>query len=628
MAVINTNIASLNAQNNLAKSESKLTQAYERLSSGLRINSAADDAAGLAISNRLTSQVNGLTVASRNANDGISLAQTAEGAMDQSTQILQRMRELALQSANGSNSSSDREALQAEVTALQDELSRIANTTSFGGRNLLDGSFGSSSFQVGAKAGETIDVTMGNISADAIGYTYKSFNSSATATVAAGTEAAAGSTTINVDGTDYTIAVNADMSASDLADKINNIDGLSGVTVSLGADTVASTTQTVTSDLQPETESFFIRLTTPLAGDDEVVMTLDNGSTTATFTMNAVNTASRDAFLADFNVAGYTAVADAVAEAYYGTSAVRIFADDATAFDASGIAQDTGGSWEGGWISVIGGSSSAPYNSLGDSFTADSWNVPASNEIELSGYTAPTGSDTMTLTIDGTELTIDSSITDANALETFINSSGIAGISASISGGTITISSTDTSAAFDVSVAAADLDSDGFSGALTITNPTSASSATVDSTTELNQNIAGDFTIDFSSAKLDENVSSLSVDGTAMSVASGTTFKSVAGIDIGTQTGASDALAIIDSAISFIDSQRASLGAVQNRFDSTISNLTNIVENVTSARSRIQDADFASETANLSSATVLQQAATSILAQANSAPQSVLSLLQ
>src|SRR5690554_2400323 len=141
MLTVNSNIASLNAQRNLQGSTNALTTAMERLSSGSRINSAKDDAAGLQISNRLTSQINGLNVAVRNANDGISMAQTAEGALQESTNILQRMRELALQSANSSNSSDDRAALQKEVAQLQSELDRIAETTAFGGRKILDGSF-------------------------------------------------------------------------------------------------------------------------------------------------------------------------------------------------------------------------------------------------------------------------------------------------------------------------------------------------------------------------------------------------------------------------------------------------------------------------------------------------------
>ncbi|WP_067217179.1 flagellin N-terminal helical domain-containing protein [Marinomonas gallaica] len=158
---VNTNTSSLNAQNQMMKTGNQLDTAYQRLSSGMRINSAADDAAGLQISNRLTSQVNGLNQAVRNANDGISLAQTAEGAMDETTNMLQRMRTLALQSANGSNTDKDRVALQQEVTALSEEINRVASDTTFGGQNLLDGTY-TGTFQVGADANQTISFSLAN----------------------------------------------------------------------------------------------------------------------------------------------------------------------------------------------------------------------------------------------------------------------------------------------------------------------------------------------------------------------------------------------------------------------------------------------------------------------------------
>ncbi|TLX64656.1 flagellin [Stutzerimonas nosocomialis] len=165
---VNTNIASLNTQRNINNTSNALNTSMQRLSTGSRINSAKDDAAGLQIANRLTSQVNGLSVAVRNANDGISLAQTAEGALQQSTNILQRMRDLSLQSANGSNSDSERTALNSEVTQLKKELDRISNTTTFGGRQLLDGSFGVASFQVGSAANEIISVGIDKMSADSL----------------------------------------------------------------------------------------------------------------------------------------------------------------------------------------------------------------------------------------------------------------------------------------------------------------------------------------------------------------------------------------------------------------------------------------------------------------------------
>ncbi|MBB1477856.1 flagellin, partial [Shewanella sp. SG41-3] len=166
---VNTNVTSMKAQNTLNNANSGLKTSMERLSSGMRINSAKDDAAGLQISNRLTSQINGIGVAMRNANDGISIAQTAEGSMQESTNILQRMRDLSLQSANGSNSSDDRAAMQKEISSLQTELTRISDTTSFGGQKLLDGSYGTQKFQVGSSANETISVSLSSTASNKIG---------------------------------------------------------------------------------------------------------------------------------------------------------------------------------------------------------------------------------------------------------------------------------------------------------------------------------------------------------------------------------------------------------------------------------------------------------------------------
>ncbi len=163
---VNTNVSAMTAQRYLTKATGELNTSMERLSSGNRISSAKDDAAGLQISNRLTAQSRGLDVAMRNANDGISIAQTAEGAMNESTSILQRMRDLALQSANGTNSASERQALNEESVALQDELNRIAETTSFGGRKLLNGSFGEASFQIGSSSGEAIIMGLTSVRAD------------------------------------------------------------------------------------------------------------------------------------------------------------------------------------------------------------------------------------------------------------------------------------------------------------------------------------------------------------------------------------------------------------------------------------------------------------------------------
>ncbi|MCQ4231315.1 flagellin [Pseudomonas stutzeri] len=207
---VNTNIASLNTQRNLQSSSNALSTSMQRLSTGSRINSAKDDAAGLQIANRLTSQINGLGVAVRNANDGISLAQTAEGALQQSTNILQRMRDLSLQSANGSNSASERDALNSEVGQLKKELDRISNTTTFGGRQLLDGTFGTASFQVGAAANENISVSIDKMSSDSM--SSKQYVSKVTGAAAADKITVAGDAviTMKVDGKDFVVKASLD----------------------------------------------------------------------------------------------------------------------------------------------------------------------------------------------------------------------------------------------------------------------------------------------------------------------------------------------------------------------------------------------------------------------------------
>ena len=215
---INTNVVSINAQRNLGLSGNSLATSMQRLSSGLRINSAKDDAAGLAIAERMTTQVRGLSVASRNANDGISLAQTAEGALGKVGDMLQRMRELAVQSSNATNSKSDREALQAELSQLRDEVDRVAKTTSFNGAKLLDGSFTGGAFQVGANSGDNITVgALGNIKADQLGNAMYSVSKAAVSTTGMASMASAvkGTTaaarTISIQGANNTTAIKVEI---------------------------------------------------------------------------------------------------------------------------------------------------------------------------------------------------------------------------------------------------------------------------------------------------------------------------------------------------------------------------------------------------------------------------------
>ena len=510
MISVNTNVSSLNAQRNLSQSGSDLATSMERLSSGMRINSAKDDAAGLQISNRLTSQIDGLAVAQRNANDGISMAQTAEGAMNESTSILQRMRELALQSANGSNSSEDREALQKEVSALSTELTRISDTTSFGGQQLLNGTFGSKSFQIGSNANETINVSLSSVAAEKIGSNQVDLQGGTanegfgTATAAAASTAAASTTvagTYDISGrNDATVSVAGGASAETAAAAINSVTSSTGVSAQArteatlvvgGAATIPG--ETVSFELNDEKISYVATGNT--ADDQQAMAEAINGATddhgvTANIDNGVLSISNNTG--ADITFEGY-ATADAAGAPLASTLSV-------TALSYGGVEDD-------------GGTGTA---------------VP----VVLTSGTAGTATDSTRIS-GGIQL---------NSSETF-------------------------------SVEASD---DSLAGVITET------------TSKLND---------------------------------------VADVNITSQKGSQDALAIIDNAIANIDSQRASLGAVQNRFDHTISNLANISENVSASRSRIQDTDFATETAEMTKNQILQQAGTSILSQANQLPQTALSLL-
>lgn len=226
---VNTNVAAMTAQRYMNSAADGTQRSMERLSSGYKINSAKDDAAGLQISNRLTSQSRGLDMAVKNANDGISIAQTAEGAMDETTSILQRMRDLSLQSSNGSNSKSERVAIQEEVSALNDELNRIAETTSFGGNKLLNGTFGNKSFQIGADSGEAVQLTMGNMRSDTMNMGGKAYiaqeGKSADWTVGTATDLTLSYT--DTDGVAQNLTINAKQ-GDDIEELATYINGQSG----------------------------------------------------------------------------------------------------------------------------------------------------------------------------------------------------------------------------------------------------------------------------------------------------------------------------------------------------------------------------------------------------------------
>ena len=493
-STINTNVASLTAQRNLGMSQTSLNTSIQRLSSGLRINSAKDDAAGLAISERFTGQIRGLNQAVRNANDGISLAQTAEGALKASGDILQRVRELAVQSANASNSAGDRQALQAEVGQLVSELDRISKTTEFNGTKLIDGSFGTQQFQVGANANQTIVAATGNLRTNVYGNNQ---------VVAAGTLAAGGTGAVGAFGsngvTAGTLAVNGFVGSK-------NISVASNATASAIADSVNA-----------------------VKGDTGVVAT--------------ARTESSLTFAAS------------------GAYSLTLQSDNSTAQTIS--------------------------FTLSASATADGLSAAVSAINDQSSKTGVTAS----LDSGGTKILLN------NATGNDIQVSDTAAIS---NAGNVSVQKLDNAGA-------------AVGAAVTLTADTVAD----------NSLVTGYVTFD------SEKSFSVTPDTTnALATAATSTLKKVSELDITTFAKATDALKTVDSALSFINGERAKLGALQSRFESSIANLQVTSENLSASRSRILDADFAAETANLSRSQILQQAGTAMVAQANQLPQGVLALLR
>jgi flagellin len=494
MAVINTNIAAINSQRQLHGSAMSLEQALRRLSSGLRINSAKDDAAGLAIASRMTAQVRGLNQAVRNANDAISLSQTAEGALGESSNILRRIRDIAVQSANDTNSGTDRAALQQEVSQLQQELNRIANETEFNGKKLLDGSFVAQIFHVGANANQTVAVSMGSAKATDIGnQAYVSDGAglipaaAATDNTASDNGIAAQLLTISGNIGNADVAVSQGQSAKSIADAVN------GVTANTGVTAVGRTLAQVTT------------------------------GSTGNFT---------------FNLSGNPAG---------GVAAISVQVNTAT--DLSNVAD-----------AINAKSAQTGVSAIARGATLDL--------ISEQGYDI-----------------------------------GIEDFSDGGNGGTMTVATYDLAGVVDTG------------------NQAVLTDAASDSTL-----VGGRV---YFSSPLAYTISSDDAGNTLQSAASiSSTLNQVATINVGSQLGANDAIAVVDGALGFINGLRAQLGAVQNRVESTIANLSATAENLTAARSRIEDADFAKETAELSRAQVLQQAGMAMLAQANALPNQVMTLLQ
>ncbi|MGN0921686.1 MAG: flagellin [Cellvibrio sp.] len=565
--VINTNTASLNAQRQLMNSGSALDKATERLSSGNRINSAKDDAAGLAIANRMTSQVRGLDQAIRNANDGISLIQTAEGALQESTNILQRMRELSVQSANGIYSDSDRKTLQAEVKQLQAELTRIADTTTFNGQKLLDGSMGTKQLQIGSEANQTVGVSIGSFSANKLGGSSGDLVGSST-TLTQLQALTAGQLEINDKNATLLTATNAG-NVNDMLKVLNSDFNSVGVQVSTVSEfTAASVGSGV---LIVGTDTLAISITD---GDGNTQALEISGTNNMKEVVDKINSGAGGLVQASLNDAGKLVLTSQNAQAIAVTDA----------------------------NDKVGGTGSADFNLVFNKTPGNTTGI----KIETSTPAA-----LATAGLNGTQT--DGSILGATVTAGALNKGDL--IINGVEIGPVTAGADATAQATNVIKAINE--KSGETGVVAYAGGTNGIALKSADGSEIaikyGDNIADGDALS-RTGLLERNAT----EGAG----------SVASIDISTAAGAQKAINIIDKALEQVNATRADLGAINNRLDHTVSNLANVSEKTAASKSRIMDADFAAETAALSRSQVLQQAGTAMLAQSNARPQQVLSLLQ
>ncbi|MEF8713837.1 MAG: flagellin [Accumulibacter sp.] len=599
--VINTNVASLNSQRSLSMSQASLSTSLQRLSSGLRINSAKDDAAGLAISTRMSSQITGLNQASRNANDGISLAQTAEGGLQSITDSLQRMRELSVQASNATNTATDRAALQQEVDTLVQQINTVASQTAFNGVKLLDGTFNAQSFQVGANSGEALTISsLASAKADALGVgTTSSFSSTTAGAVATGA-IAAGGITVNGFGIGPSVrdglsAAGSNDSAISKAAAFNAVSGQTGVTAKASATTLTGIANTAQAAIAGDTTDFIyvnnVKLGAIAAGADAVTQ--------------GANVAA--AFNAVSNQSGVTATFST------STGAVSLTAADGR--NISLIGRGTGALIDNTGLTI--GDDGGTNSNIVAAGASDG-SALAAGDLTINGYdigavaadAAATPGNNLAAAINA--LTSKTGVTATNAAGTLTLSAG-EGQAITISGNLAHATTTSTSTGFSTDQLGA--------GADETANAASSNAVITRGNITLSSTASAGITLSGS----DIARSGLS---SAYTAATATFGAGIASVDLTTATGAQNAIATIDSALANINSSRANLGALQNRFNSVVNNLATTSENLTASRSRILDADFAAETANLSRGQIMQQAGTAMLAQANSLPQGVLSLLR
>ena len=642
MSVVNTNVKSLVAQDSLVKSGRALATSMERLSTGKRINFAKDDAAGLSISNRMDAQIRGLTMAVKNANDGISLMQTAEGALDEVTNSLQRMRELAVQAVNGTNTAQDRAALDAEVQQLKSEIDRTAKTTQFNSINLLDGSYQNKQLQIGDKANQTLKVGIAGAKVSDLGLGTAASGSnvfiggrmgfSAAAATISASFASAGSISLVINGTviaaikdDTNSNGNTNLDINDVVVAINN--SRTGVTASAfneataayaGTGILASDdSMTITVTTIDDADSLIYTITNTTSMDDLVAkINAVGGAGTVQARVNdegklvLFNNTGADiettTVAANDSILGQNAITGFVTGAHFNgmlklesqtDNPITIgaqsnsgdLADSTinTALASIGLVQ-VGGLRSGDSASASPGTSTETYT---DAYTYEGANIADSTTQWVQGE----------IKLNGVDIYRSGQETDTLAkkvalINSFADQTGV--------------------------LASAMMNDQG--AKVLVLNSVNNNPISVD----LGNETLGTSYGGYGSHGLREiNVGDAYYDSTTPTYGGGS-GSTMTGLNVLSAASATTALDSIDNAIEQVSQSRANLGAVQNRLIATVNNLTNVATNTESSKSRIMDTDYSKETTQLAKSQIIQQAATAMLAQANQAPQMVLSLLK
>ncbi|GGB23549.1 hypothetical protein GCM10011380_11590 [Sphingomonas metalli] len=665
MTVISTNTAALRAANASTSAGSALSTAMERLSTGKRINSAKDDAAGLAIASRMTSQIKSMAVAVRNANDGISMAQTAEGALGEVTTMLQRMKELATQSSTGTLGNSERQALQAEVTQLTNQIDDISKTTNFNGINLLDGSAKNIRLQTGVNASEQINVSMASVSTAALGLAGNRIEGqTVTGRVGDVSGLAVDDILINGKNAIGNTITGATDGANKLAEQVNANTAQTGVsatafntlksgsiaasgvsanftinTVSVtgaNADEIAKNINRDVAGVVAQVNSDGTLSLTNDTGKDIVIGGSDAGKagfTAGTYggyvAMNSSDgkniavTRNTNGTTADLKKLGLNASTDGASQISGVATKDALLETDDVKINGVAVGPSTDGS---------AGSKAAAINAITDktgvkASASTTATVKVDGSKIVDGNTLVINSATVTITkasgaAGATMADLVKSINDANT--GVVASADTKGnlVLTSVSGNDITLKegtatglllgatgadgSTAVKAGTDTAAVAGDY-------------ATGGSGVTVRGQVTLSSDSGGDIRVEGKAASLDKV--GLAAQGASTDVVGGR-------LNIGSAASARAAMGAIDKALDMISQTRGTLGAIQNRLQVTVNNLTTTTANLTDSRSRIEDADFSTETTALAKAQILSQASTAMLAQANQSQQGVLKLLQ